>query len=389
MFMGLDGFEWFQGVVEDRKTDPLKLGRLKVRIIGHHPQKKGSEQGIQTDELLWCHPMQSISDAAMNGIGETPIGVVEGTWVFGFFRDTLRQDAVVIGTLPGIPEDLPNGSVGFNDPEEKYPKQEFLNEPDTNRLARNDVDWNEYNEEQSNKNFNDGLTDYVYRPHGIIKTKRDNEEKTIPTAGFDAAGATYDEKTTSYASVYPFNHVRESESGHVHEIDDTPSHERLHTYHKTGTFEEIHPDGSKVTKIIGDDFEIVQQNKNVYIKGDLNITVDGDASFYCKKNVTQQVDGNVKQHIKGTMVSHVEKQVEINADESVLVNIGSDANINVDGSASIDVQESANINAADISVSAGNSMKLTAGNMLEIDAVNLTCTGSGVAIFTGGTVVVG
>ena len=45
-------------------------------------------------------------------------------------------------------------------------------------------------------------------------------------------------------SSYPNNHVYESESGHVQEFDDTPGAERIHTYHRAGTFEEIHPDGS-------------------------------------------------------------------------------------------------------------------------------------------------
>ena len=34
-FMGIEGFVWFYGVVEDRK-DPLFLGRVKVRCIGFH-----------------------------------------------------------------------------------------------------------------------------------------------------------------------------------------------------------------------------------------------------------------------------------------------------------------------------------------------------------------
>ena len=39
---------------------------------------------------------------------------------------------------------------------------------------------------------------------------------------------------------YPFNHVHESECGHIHEIDDTPGGERLLQQHITGTFAEIH-----------------------------------------------------------------------------------------------------------------------------------------------------
>ncbi len=331
MFMGLDGFEWWTGVVEDRTTDPLKLGRIKVRMIGLHPDKKSSDQGIRTEELLWVHPMQSLDNAAMNGIGNTPIGVVEGTWVFGFFRDKLRQDAVAMGVLPGIPEEVANGSIGFNDPNEKYPLADKLNEPDTNRLARNDVDPDVYDESQSQQAFDSGDSPYVYRPHSIIALKRNAEEKQIPLAGYDAEGVKYDEKPTPYAAQYPFNHVRESESGHVHEIDDTAGAERLHTYHRTGTFEEIHPDGSRVTKIVGDDFEIVQMNQNVYIKGNLNITVVGDATFYCQQNVTQQIDGDLKQHVKGNVDQHVEMNVTQTVDQDVTQTVHQNVTQTVDG----------------------------------------------------------
>ena len=36
-FMGLDGFVWFTGVVEDR-NDPDKLGRVRVRCLGYHTE---------------------------------------------------------------------------------------------------------------------------------------------------------------------------------------------------------------------------------------------------------------------------------------------------------------------------------------------------------------
>ena len=78
-------FIWWTGVVEDR-IDPLKLGRCRVRILGYHSDKKDVDH-IPTNTLPWATPSQPITSAAMNGIGSTPTGPVEGTWVFGFFRD--------------------------------------------------------------------------------------------------------------------------------------------------------------------------------------------------------------------------------------------------------------------------------------------------------------
>lgn len=341
MFMGMDGFKWWQGVVEDR-MDPLKLGRCRVRMIGLHPEKKSSKQGIRTEELLWCYPMQSITSAAMNGIGETPLGPVEGTWVFGFFRDSdLMQDPVMMGTAGGIPEDAPVGSRGFNDPNEKYPKADFLNEADTNRLARNDE-----------------------IGHTIVQAKIDSEQKDIPTAGYNAEGPKYNELPTPYNASYPFNHVKESESGHVEEIDDTEGSERLHTYHRTGTFDEIHPDGSKVTKIVGSDYEIVLIDKKCYVKGNLNITVLGDANMYTVGNVTQQVDGNMSQHIKGNVDQHIEKNVTQTIDGNVTEEVGGNVTSTVEG----DVNQTIN---------GGSGLTQTVSNDVTITCANYSVNASG------------
>ena len=59
------------------------------------------------------------------------------------------------------------------------------------------------------------------------------------------------------SSQYPFNHVYESESGHVFEIDDTSGGERLLRQHKSGTYEEIIASGDKTVKVFGDNYECV------------------------------------------------------------------------------------------------------------------------------------
>ena len=82
-FMGLDGFIWFIGVVEDR-NDPSKLGRVKVRCLGFHTEDKDE---IPTETLPWAHVMHPVTDPSMQGMGSTPSFLVEGSWVVGFFRD--------------------------------------------------------------------------------------------------------------------------------------------------------------------------------------------------------------------------------------------------------------------------------------------------------------
>ena len=96
----------------------------------------------------------------------------------------------------------------------------------------------------------------------------------------------WDEPSSKYNSKYPYNTVNESESGHVTEIDDTPGAERLVSRHRTGSFEDIYPDGSRVVKVVKKDYEMVLSEKNLLISikgqgdtGDFNITVDGDLNI--------------------------------------------------------------------------------------------------------------
>ena len=54
--------------------------------------------------------------------------------------------------------------------------------------------------------------------------------------------------------VYPFNHVHETESGHVLELDDTPDKERIHLYHRKGTRVEVDKDGNYIEKVVKDKY---------------------------------------------------------------------------------------------------------------------------------------
>jgi hypothetical protein len=91
-----DGFNWWIGVVEDR-MDPEKMGRCRVRIYGYHTDSKVI---LPTYDLPWATPIQPITSAAISGIGSSPLGPVEGTWVIGFFLDGEdMQQPAIFGTI--------------------------------------------------------------------------------------------------------------------------------------------------------------------------------------------------------------------------------------------------------------------------------------------------
>jgi hypothetical protein len=93
-FMGMDGFCWWLGVVENR-DDPLKIGRVQARIFGWHtPDLKL----IPTKDLPWAHPILPGNNA---DDFKTP---KEGAYIFGFFLDgPSGQFPSYLGVMPGIP----------------------------------------------------------------------------------------------------------------------------------------------------------------------------------------------------------------------------------------------------------------------------------------------
>lgn len=98
------------------------------------------------------------------------------------------------------------------------------------------------------------------------------------------------EPKSAFNAKYPYNKVFQSESGHVVEIDDTPNFERMHTYHKSGTYSEVNHNGQRVSKIVGDDFEVVVKNKTVFINGNMTVEVKGNYNL----NVTGDITVNGK-----------------------------------------------------------------------------------------------
>lgn len=267
----------FFGIVEGIADPDEKQGRVQVRVYGYHTANKSL---IPTEKLLWAQVALPTTSPSVSGLGQTPF-LVKGTQVYGVFLDgESAQQPLITHTVPGKPKQA-DPSQGFNDPDGVNPKHP--GESDINRLARNE-------------NIDET----------IVQSKKDGVEQGVETATGE-----WDEPVTPYAAQYPHNKVFESESGHIQEVDDTPGAERTHNYHKAGTFTETHPDGTTVTKIVGDKYEIVHKDGYLFIKGALNISVNGDSNIYVKGDVNQKVDGDVNEEVNGSVSRKVSGTYDI------------------------------------------------------------------------------
>ena len=234
----------------------------------------------------------------------------------------------------GIPQPSPSNpsgmeaSIGFRDVSGKYPKSSHLNEPDTNRLSRN----------QKTKE--------------TIVASKTSERMTGNSFGNSNSG-TWDQPQNPYNAKYPFNHVLETESGHVIEYDDTPGAERVHVYHTSGTFIEIDANGTLVSRVKGNNYQIIDNdgyiavsgqcivnvsgdstlcvlgNLHAQVTGKVNVTSEDDVNMSSQKNITLQSEQNIQMQCKDFVVAADSASFNIKQKYDVLAG----SNINLDGAA--------------------------------------------------------
>lgn len=247
-YLGEEGFRWFLGRVEDRE-DPKKIGRVRVRIYNVHPFTNNGDPdtvSVPTNHLPWATPISSIMSAGIisskinDGVGISATGLMVGSTVFGFFADGNDcQIPVVFGSLAGL-----------------FGKDE-LSELPKSAIQENSA--------------------------GALKSnKRIGAVQTFPG-----------EPVSSYAAKYPYNKVMRTESGHLIEIDDTPSKERIHVMHKTGTYFEINESGDVILKSTRNKYDVTTSNNNVYIGGNVNMHVEGSMTTHVSGSYTLNVGGPV------------------------------------------------------------------------------------------------
>jgi hypothetical protein len=239
-----DTFRWFIARVIDIK-DPEKMGRVQIRVI--HEQtgelgKKVDQYGFLNEELLWAYPISAIQSASLSwkkvvelekfetpdwvdAVGLSPTGIAVGTYAFGFYLDGYEQNIPMIFGTYHKQSIFPEPGTKIEEMLQDTPAEEDYKYHDVSALAKG------FFEDPITEEGGPGQT-LPKEPYEYSKLWRDEKDDPL-------AITTVDEMPTAYNTEYPYNLTYTTKSGHAIELDDTPGHERMHMWHRSGTYEEI------------------------------------------------------------------------------------------------------------------------------------------------------
>jgi len=276
--------------------------------------------------------MNPITSATVSGLGQSPLGAVEGTWVVGFFQDGAdAQQPIIIGTLPGVPSELPDtgSKKGFMDTlNGAYPK--YKGETDVNRLSVNDKDLPHSTLTIRKADRTVGIGRADFNPVDITRANKG----PLALSGDD--GTAFNEPETPYAAQYPHNHVYESEAGHIREIDDTPGAERIHERHANGTGYELHPDGDKVTRVKKDNYDLTYGQQFTHIRGTQSTTVNGGVKVFVNASGAGGRDAIQQFHYTIEVGANANVNIQVNKGDVNVVT--SDGDINMKSGKDINIE---------------------------------------------------
>lgn len=188
------------------------------------------DEGIETDDMDWAHVMLPNTSESVGGVGDTP-SLMEGSNVIGFYLDSQeKQLAMIIGVYPIIPE--------MDDDK-----------------------------------------------HSISYLARGKQTLTKENIG--------PEPDSAYSAEYPYNRVITTRSGHAIELDDTPEHERIHIYHKSGSYIEIDAKGRVVHKAAAESIDVTSTTKTLYTGEDLDIQSARSITLGARRGIKMAAAGGV------------------------------------------------------------------------------------------------
>lgn len=231
-----------------------------------------------------------------DGCGTEP--VVETTKEVVEYKEETKE--VVVEKVLKQPRMANTGKRGFVDPSGVYPTR--YNEPDVSRLARGVING----------------TCIEKKRRSLVKKK-------------EAGDAFVSEPQTQFNAKYPYNKVTETISGHVMEFDDTPGYERVHVYHSSSSYLEIHPDGTFAVKskkdivnvAVGDSISIAEGNTRSHTGGDSDSSVLGNLTIHIHGNAKVAIDGNADIGVLGNAMMKIDGNFD--------TVVGKDASMTVKG----------------------------------------------------------
>ena len=212
---------------------------------------------------------------------------------------------------------------GYQDPSGVYPRSQYYYESSLNKasrgLVRNDLATNGGIPTLQRRNI---LDEYVKNPRYVSS----NADPVGITSDGIPTGAVSGEPVFNYIppqegekrrySTYPKNQVIETPGGHVIELDDTITNERILVRHQSGAGIEIKPDGtvfvSSTSDVLisagNDQHVVVEGNAHMTYQGDLNVDVAGDYNLSVGGNKLQIVGGDHISEIDGARKGNIALQ---------------------------------------------------------------------------------
>jgi len=379
-YAGLDGFVWWMGVVENR-NDPLGLGRCQVRIFGWHTP---SLSAIPKEDLPWAHPVHSLNAKTFTAPKESEV-------VMGFFADGRSgQYPIMMGTIPGYETNLKQTGEGFHD---LRSEEDIKLSPKKPVAVEYPVDGNGVVIQEANiadpeiieslrypldEDLEKSSTPRTARNQDLGNTVLFRRKQNLVTNIETADGLSWSEPYPAFNPLYPFNQTNETESGHIFELDDTPKNERIAITHRSGTYSEIYPSGSKVEKITRSNYQIVMADDSIYIMGRAAITVDSDCLIKIKGDVKIEAGNDVSLKVAGNLDLSVREDLNIRArslnidvDTQIDVLSGTDQYFTSGGATNILAAAQVNIDGVTTSINNGDS---EAGTSAEIAAAGVRDT---------------
>jgi len=245
-------------------------------------------------------------------------------------------------------------------------------------------------------NYADTSGQYPRQQHsgrtGVSHAATGNKKNYVYTGGGDAnvnlKEAIPESRFTS--SQYPKNQVRESPSGHVTEIDDTPGAERILTKHRTGSGTEMLADGTVIYSSVGntvrvtlmDEKVIVEGNAQMSYNGNLTLDVSGDFDVKVGGNYNIEVAGNKIEKIGGSQQTKIKSQQQVEVGGNVYTNtLGGHTNVVGANQYNIVEGNMSHIVAGTIGLNSTGVLKMSSEEEVDLASDNMNISARDLSVF--------